>query len=415
MWDERPKDWGVRRLSEITKRIVRKNDGGGHPVMTISAKRGFMLQSDKFSRDMAGKSEERYILLKSGEFAYNKRNSLTAPQGCIFRLDQKSAVIPFVYYCFSVSNEIDKNYALHAFQGGVLNRELARSINSGVRNDGLLNLPVDDFFRCQIAIPPLAEQRAIADVLGAVEAAIRKTEAVIETTTRSLNTTLDWFLGEDKETIAPTAPLGSVIESTKYGTSTKCNDDASGVPVLRIPNVLSGGINLDDLKYAQMPTNEAAKYALSDGDLLAVRTNGNPEYVGRMALVRGLALSAAYASYLIRIRVDRSKVMPEFVWLCSETYPLRDTLTAAARTSAGNFNINSEGVRSALIPLPDMKTQERIVTVAEALRTRRDTELSYLGELRNTRDALAQELLSGRLRLPESMIARHADAPDKAA
>jgi hypothetical protein len=415
MWDDRPKDWGIRRLSEVTKRIVRKNDGAGHPVMTISARHGFMLQSEKYSRDMAGKSEERYILLKSGEFAYNRGNSLTAPQGCVYRLDVASAVVPFVYYCFSVSNELDQEFAQHAFQGGVLNRELARSINSSVRDDGLLNLPADDFFRCQIAIPPLAEQRAIADVLSAVEAAISKTEALIEATTRSLNTTLDWFLGDDREKIAPTVPLGSVIEGMKYGTSSKCNDDASGVPVLRIPNVLSGGINLNELKYAQIPSSEAAKYSLSDGDLLAVRTNGNPEYVGRMALVRGLKVNAAYASYLIRIRVDRAKVMPEFVWLCSATYPLRDTLTAAARTSAGNFNINSDGIRSALIPLPDIQTQERIVAAAEALRSRRNAECSYLCELRSIHRALAQELLSGRLRLPDSMIARHAGMSEKAA
>ena len=177
MWDKRPSDWEVRRLSDITSRITRRNDGSGHPVMTISAKNGFILQSDKYSRDMAGQSAERYTLIRRGEFAYNKGNSKTAPQGCIFRLDEESAIVPFVYYCFSMRQDLEENYAQFALRNGILNRELARAINSGVRNDGLLNLAADDFFACQVSVPPRAEQRGIAEILSAVEQTIATTEA----------------------------------------------------------------------------------------------------------------------------------------------------------------------------------------------------------------------------------------------
>jgi len=44
-----------------------------------------------------------YTLLRQGEFAYNKGNSLTSPQGCIFRLEQDSALVPHVYFCFSLT------------------------------------------------------------------------------------------------------------------------------------------------------------------------------------------------------------------------------------------------------------------------------------------------------------------------
>lgn len=191
MWDKRPADWEVRRLADISTRITRKNDGAGHPVMTISSKRGFILQSDKYSRDMAGQSEERYTLIRKGEFAYNKGNSIMAPQGCVFRLEHESAVVPFVYYCFSIDRHLDDDYALCALRNGTLNRELARAINSGVRNDGLLNLAAEDFFACQVAIPPLAEQRAIAVVLDAMETAIAKTEALIDVLGAAKNAILE--------------------------------------------------------------------------------------------------------------------------------------------------------------------------------------------------------------------------------
>jgi type I restriction enzyme S subunit len=47
-----------------------------------------------------------------------------------------------------------------------------RVINTGVRNDGLLNLSADDFFNCQIAVPPLNEQRRIATLLQACDCEI---------------------------------------------------------------------------------------------------------------------------------------------------------------------------------------------------------------------------------------------------
>jgi type I restriction enzyme S subunit len=89
-----PDRWKERPLSAISTRVRRQNGGGDHPVMTISAKSGFRLQADKFSRDMAGSSVDRYVVLHEGEFAYNKGNSLTAPYGCIFPLDRPTALVP---------------------------------------------------------------------------------------------------------------------------------------------------------------------------------------------------------------------------------------------------------------------------------------------------------------------------------
>jgi len=157
--------WGYRPLSEITTRVRRKNDGGDHPVMTISAKSGFLMQSDKFARDMAGSSAERYTLLRQGEFAYNKGNSLTAPYGCIYELDRPTAVVPFVYYSFALNTGLDRMFYKHLFSGGILNHQLSRVINSGVRNDGLLNLDVEDFFGCKVPVPPIDEQREIGRIL----------------------------------------------------------------------------------------------------------------------------------------------------------------------------------------------------------------------------------------------------------
>ena len=160
-----PAHWQQKPLSKVCTPVKRKSSGGDHSVMTISAKSGFLMQSDKFARNMAGRSVERYTLLHEGEFAYNKGNSKTAPYGCVFRLNRDTALVPFVYYCFALKPGLDPEFYDHLFAAGALNHQLSRLINSGVRNDGLLNLYSDDFFSCRVPVPPMEEQKRIAQAL----------------------------------------------------------------------------------------------------------------------------------------------------------------------------------------------------------------------------------------------------------
>jgi type I restriction enzyme S subunit len=179
-----PQRWPLKPLSAVASPIRRTSTGDNHPVMTISAKSGFLMQSDKFARDMAGQSVDRYTLLHEGEFAYNKGNSKTAPYGCVFRLDRSTAVVPFVYYCFALKSGLDPEFYEHLFAAGALNHQLSRLINSGVRNDGLLNLYSDDFYSCQVPVPPIDEQRRIAQALTAAKQELVLLDAEIEALTR---------------------------------------------------------------------------------------------------------------------------------------------------------------------------------------------------------------------------------------
>jgi type I restriction enzyme S subunit len=63
------------------------------------------------------------------------------------------------------------------------------------------------------------------------------------------------------------------------------------------------------------------------------------------------------------------------------------------------------------ILLPPLVEQEKIADAGEAFDLRIEAEQRKLNELANVRTALAQELLSGRLRLPASMVARFAHGP----
>ena len=166
------KAWKEVRLREIFNEISDVNDGADtHSVMTISSRIGFISQEDKFDRVIAGDSLKKYTQLKRNDFAYNKGNSKTYQMGCIYQLEEKeSALVPFVYICFSPTELVDPKFYKHWFLAHGLDRQLNRIITSGARGDGLLNVNTDDFFGLKVPHPPKEEQTAIATLLQTADA-----------------------------------------------------------------------------------------------------------------------------------------------------------------------------------------------------------------------------------------------------
>ena len=93
-----PSGWATVRLSEVATRVQRRVSGEQRDVLMITSSGGFVPQSEKYGRFMAGESLFKYTDLHDGEFAYNKGNSKTYPYGCIFQLRGYSrAAVPNVY------------------------------------------------------------------------------------------------------------------------------------------------------------------------------------------------------------------------------------------------------------------------------------------------------------------------------
>ena len=160
-----PVDWQVKRLSEVATELTERAGQDMYETVSISAGIGFVNQAEKFGKELSGKQYEKYIVLHKGDFSYNKGNSKTSPQGCIYRLnDRESAAVLHVFESFRIKEQ-NADYYEQLFLSGFLNRQLYSRINRGVRDDGLLNLTGKDFYSCTVPVPPVDEQKKIAEVL----------------------------------------------------------------------------------------------------------------------------------------------------------------------------------------------------------------------------------------------------------
>jgi len=161
------------------------------------------------------------------------------------------------------------------------------------------------------------------------------------------------------------ATLNQLSWDAGYGTSQKCDYEASGPPVLRIPNIVNGGFDLSDTKYATNGNALADTDALAPGDLLIIRTNGSKDLIGRTGLVREtFDPPHFFASYLIRYRILDLYLAAwlSAIWDASSN---RRKIEQIAATSAGQYNVSVSSLNRITVPIPPLTEQFRIVAEVE--------------------------------------------------
>jgi type I restriction enzyme S subunit len=255
--------------------------------------------------------------------------------------------------------------------------------------------------RLLVPLPDPYEQTAIARVLDTVDIAIERSRAAIERARELERAVLEHAV---EGLHAPQCRLRDFIADIRYGTSKASSDRSWGNPVLRIPNVVADRLSLDDLAFVELPSAEVDRLQLWDGDLLLVRTNGNPNYVGRSVVFRRPdARIWVYASYLIRVRL-KSGLLPEYVNVFLGLERGRRELLRRVTTSAGNHNINSNSIRLLRLPVPASEdSQARIVELAGASRAHVDVLRTKAGALQELKKSLMHDLLTGRVRVTNAV------------
>ena len=175
-FDESYKDTTLGEIASLVNRTDPKSDA---PIMMLSAGNGFIMQSEKYSRDNAGQSLKKYILLKKGELAYNHGASKAKQYGCCYELTENEARIPYVYHCFKVCETEYTPYIAIALNNIKMDNQLKRLVSSSVRMDGLLNISFEDYMSITMSLPSSEEQKHIADFLSKLDERIKAQERLV--------------------------------------------------------------------------------------------------------------------------------------------------------------------------------------------------------------------------------------------
>ena len=269
-------NWEQQKLKTVVNRVTRKNvNNESNLPLTISAQDGLIAQDHFFDKKVASQNLQNYLLLKKGDFAYNKSYSNGYPFGSIKRLNKyKEGVISSLYIAFK-PKQADSDYLEQFFDSDKWHREIYSRAAEGARNHGLLNISPNDFFDADVKLPSSnEEQKMIGDILKKVSEIITLQQHKLD----QLNTLkkgllqkmfadkkhpkpelrFKGFSGDwEQRKLGDIAPLrgGFAFKSSKFRNT--------GVPIVRISNILSSGeIGGDFVYYDEQDKDD--KYILPD-------------------------------------------------------------------------------------------------------------------------------------------------------
>jgi type I restriction enzyme S subunit len=317
-------------------------------------------------------------------------------------------------------NKAESTYVFHFLSSPHYRPNITR-YEKGSAQPGL-NL--SDVQKLKIKHPKLAQQRRIATILTILDEVIEATEKLVEkhqqikaglmhdlltrgvTPAGSLRPTSEvrkskfgwipksWRVGSLLDVASSTR---QPILTGPFGADLGTDDFVeSGVPLLRIGNVQTGRLELENLLFvSERKAGLLDRYRVREGDLLFARQGAT---TGRNTLATAEVEGWLINYHIIRVALDHSLCAPFFI----ETAFNSDVVKRQIERDKGRGTregINSAQLRRLELPLADFQEQQMITRILQSNQTLLKAAQDNLAKLRQQKQGLMHDLLTGRVRV----------------
>ena len=294
----------------------------------------------------------------------------------------------------------DQEFLYHFLNSEHGKSQIARVI-TGSAQPGL-NSTFPEFVR--IDLPPLPEQKKIAEILSGIDKCIdliKKKEEKLQTSAEAICNSwesLDIIFNDDIQS----GCIGDLLYSIDSGWSPPCETSppsANEWGILKVSAVTSGVFQEEESKRLPSSEQPRERCLVKKGDLLITRANGNPDLVGRGAIVRDEPKAKLMMPDLL-LRLTPKKVCDRsFLLLLLNSKQTRIQVEKFLRGSTGAKKINQEILRSLSVRYPSMESQQKITQLLTSLSDTRLALHEKLTALISLKRSLSDVLLSGRKRV----------------
>jgi type I restriction enzyme, S subunit len=307
----------------------------------------------------------------------------------IFRTDD-SELLPVYLYYYIQGNDFQKNITLRS----------NTTAQSGIYLKELSNI--------EISIPPLFEQKKIADMLKSVDYAIEKTEEIIEQTekvkkgliqellikgightkykkTEIGNIPIEWELRGLKETVVKL--VTGRTYTPKYV--------QQGIPLLRSPDLKYQYPDFSNCYYITEEEHTGFKKAVPQkDDIIYIREGGSFGIAAYVNTDREFALGQR----LTLIRTNRNVLDSKFLFYQLNSNRIVNYANAIVGGNASP-HINQKDFEKYKVVIPPLEEQKKIVQVLSSLDEKVEKEHRTKESLEVIKKGLMQVLLTGKLRV----------------
>ena len=221
--------------------------------------------------------------------------------------------------------------------------------------------------RQEFILPPLHEQRRIAHALALVTEMIEKLRHTQDRLVQLEAATTEEVLCRQSHNWEPVAKLLS--ESPRNGISPATNTDGRGLRTVRIGAVDSGIFDpIGYVKHAAIDIANAEPFLVQSGDTFVVRGNGNRRLCGKAGVSNCSYDDLFYPDLLIRLRFDKSRILPGFAVAQWNVPRVHRRLSARAKSTNGTWKINGQDICAHELAVPPLDQQRSVIHCIRQIR-----------------------------------------------
>jgi type I restriction enzyme S subunit len=274
------------------------------------------------------------------------------------------------------------------------------------------------------AVPPLAEQRAIAAFLDRetkkIDELVAEQERLIELLKEKRQAVISHAVTKGPNPAAPMKPsgvewLGEVPEHWEVKRLKRILlrndggvwgadpvDEADPIVLRSTEQTVDGNWNIQDPARRRLSRDEFVSAQLFAGDLLVTKSSGSELHIGKSTLVTPAiaAMRCCYSNFMQRLRFSEF-LLPELGWYFLNCRVARAQLGFLSNTTTGLANLNAEVLGLVQMSLPPLAEQRAIAAFLDRQTKKIDTLVtqaeSAISLLTERRSALISAAVTGQI------------------
>jgi type I restriction enzyme M protein len=217
------------------------------------------------------------------------------------------------------------------------------------------NLSAGLLYRFELPLPPLEVQNEIVAEIEGYQKVLDGARTVIDNYRPHIPILAEW----------PVIEL-SAICTFKNGLNFNKTSSGHTVKIIGVSDFQNHlYAPLSDLDEIHLDAPPPDDYLVKGGDILFVRSNGNPDLVGRSVIVPPPTEPTTFSGFTIRGRIEDERALPIFYAHFFKSRDFAEMIKTVGR--GANIRNLSQGILNELkVPLPPLAIQQAIVTEIEA-------------------------------------------------
>lgn len=218
-----------------------------------------------------------------------------------------------------------------------------------------------------VPLPPLAEQKRIADILDKADAIRRKRQEVVQGAGMLRHALYRDMFGEASHNRYPEVTFAETLAGgMRNGISPSRNGNVKG-KVLVLSAITGASFDDTAVKEGTFESTFSVEQLVDTGDFLICRGNGNVSLVGSGQFPTHSFSDTVFPDTMIAAKIDLGALTPEYLQEVWKTRYVRKQIEAGARTTNGTYKVNQQVLSAIRLPLPPLREQKRFAEAARQM------------------------------------------------